>query len=510
MVWSISTVTHVLKPFWGEKMKNYSLFLCLLVILWCFANVVFIAGEEWDCNRPWPDLELFLPVAIGGGDRRHEWREIFLRTFLLFWPIEVAKTKLMILVDEEKRKEPGVAEITNYLASIPRLKGLTRIDYNYVQPEIYGSIGAIRQQYLMFYADNYTQSEFVGFCDTDSFFLTHIDREDLFENGKPVVNGKSGNPHKRFNKDPLWHDITHTTFELLGVKEPMKCMAYFPVIVKTIHMRQLREYLEKKFKMPFQDVFRFHVASRRFSQFNIFCAYLFHFHQDEYTWYAHDLSPEWDYSNALEGQVNSSSAYTSEMRLPKPRIATHARYHAPNVLSGGYDYPTVDVLQAGVCFSPPFPKPHDWYPCHFLANDGDYQNEVFEEMHRFEWSDFTTLQRPDNLKHQAYGRHVRFRHCAKDWSDDVVHENMTKIMTMRFEVPDGRVIYTHETGKRMFMITNGTLRGFPNWDTFVSLGCVGKPTTMLSHRQFKNYPHAPDLDPRDGPLKPDDPTPRCV
>lgn len=45
---------------------------------------------------------------------------------------------------------------------------------------------------MMFWADNYTSSEFVGFVDTDAVFLTYIDREDLFEDGKPVVNARSG------------------------------------------------------------------------------------------------------------------------------------------------------------------------------------------------------------------------------------------------------------------------------------------------------------------------------
>lgn len=483
--------------------------LCLWSTLMPGPSGWMVLGDDvWDCNRPWPDMELFLPLAISGSDRRHEWRQVFLRTFLLFWPVEIAKTKLLLLIDEEKRNSTGTQEVENYLATIPRMKGLYRLGYNQLEPIYYSGIGAIRQQYLMFYADNFTSAEFVGFCDTDSFFLTYVDREDLFENGKPVVNGKSGNPAKKYNKDPLWHDIMQTTFDVLGVKEPMKCMAYFPVIVKTIHMRKLREYLEKKYNMPFYDVFRLHISSRRFSQFNVFCAYLFHFHQDEYTWYAHDVSPEWDYSNALPGQVNNASVYTSQMRMPKPRIATHARYHSPNALTGGYDLTTADVLQSGICFSPPFPKPVEWAPCRFYSRMEDYENEIFEEMHRFEWSDFTQVQHPNSLKHQAHSRFLRIKDCAKDWSMDAVHENVTQIMDVRLQLSEGGIIYTHETGKRMFMVSNHTLRGFPNWDTFVTLGCVGKPTSLLSHRQFRNFEHGPDLEPRDGKVEPGDP--RCV
>jgi hypothetical protein len=45
---------------------------------------------------------------------------------------------------------------------------------------------------MMFWADNFTSREFVGFVDTDAVFLAYVDREDLFEDGKPVVNARSG------------------------------------------------------------------------------------------------------------------------------------------------------------------------------------------------------------------------------------------------------------------------------------------------------------------------------
>lgn len=44
------------------------------------------------------------------------------------------------------------------------------------------------------------------------------------------VNSKSGDPNKKYNKDPLWHNIALTTYEVVGVLEPMKCMSYFPVV----------------------------------------------------------------------------------------------------------------------------------------------------------------------------------------------------------------------------------------------------------------------------------------
>ena len=65
----------------------------------------------------------------------------------------------------------------------------------------------------MLWADNYTNKEYVGFVDTDTVFLTYIDREDLFEDGKPVINGRSG-PH---NPDDVWAHASRATYKALGI-----------------------------------------------------------------------------------------------------------------------------------------------------------------------------------------------------------------------------------------------------------------------------------------------------
>lgn len=81
----------------------------------------------------------------------------------------------------------GEAEMLSKLSSIPRIKDITGHKYNKPDPGVYGGAGHIRQQYLMFYADNFTSSEFVGFVDTDAFFVTYVDREDIFE--EQTING---------------------------------------------------------------------------------------------------------------------------------------------------------------------------------------------------------------------------------------------------------------------------------------------------------------------------------
>lgn len=132
----------------------------------------------------------------------------------------------------------------------------------------------------MFWGDNFTNSEFIGFVDSDCAFITYVDREDLFENGKPVVNGRSG-----FN-NPLsissgW---MKGDAKALGILEPFKCMSYFPVIVYTHHLKEIRDYFEQKYNMSFNDVFHQHIEIRPYSQFGIMCTYLWTYHRDDYTW----------------------------------------------------------------------------------------------------------------------------------------------------------------------------------------------------------------------------------
>lgn len=133
------------------------------------------------------------------------------------------------------------------------------------EPSIYYRSGHDRQQLMMFWADNYTQSEYVGFVDTDCVFLTYIDREDLFEGGKPVVNGRSG----FHDPNDAWSKIPQSTYSATGILEPMRCMSYFPVIIKTAHFKDMREYISKHHGKPFNDVFHDIISTQGFCQFCI-------------------------------------------------------------------------------------------------------------------------------------------------------------------------------------------------------------------------------------------------
>ena len=62
------------------------------------------------CDRPWPKISLYVPVNMRLYSRymhartAYEWRDIFLTSFLIFWPIRISKTNIVFMVDEELKQ----------------------------------------------------------------------------------------------------------------------------------------------------------------------------------------------------------------------------------------------------------------------------------------------------------------------------------------------------------------------------------------------------------------------
>ena len=222
------------------------------------------------CNTSWPDLELILPVTFSN----NYWHVIFFRSLLMFWPIEVSKIKLVAVVDEEVNPQhlatfhSFTKEHSHRFVSDIRTEFIAKSSY--YGGGKFNNPGYDRQQYLMFYPENYTSSEYVGFVDTDALFFTYVDLNDIFESGKPIIHGRSG-PYRNSGEIWQWTTMSNTTYNVMGLQEPTNCMAYFPVVIRAQHIIELRKYLERKYQMPFYEIFRLHIAPNLFSQFNLFC-----------------------------------------------------------------------------------------------------------------------------------------------------------------------------------------------------------------------------------------------
>ncbi len=242
-------------------------------------------AAEWDCNRKWPELTLYLPLGpltSSRDPRFYEFEVIFLRSLLLFWPLKVSNTSLMLVYDEERGTSEYMRLTRDTVKEIAhRIPG--GVKFVSVPPFPYYRHGYDRQQYNMFYADNFTTSEYVGFIDADVAFSTYVDREDLFENGKPVVNARAGY-HGGNDGVSKW---ATGTLRATGFLEPFKCMSYFPMIVKTVHLKEMREFISKYHNKTFDQAFYEDIniaVEQSYSQFSIFCTFLWHFHRNEYQW----------------------------------------------------------------------------------------------------------------------------------------------------------------------------------------------------------------------------------
>ena len=301
----------------------------IFLLYFSFVLLSEVLGDQDSyCNRKWPSLELFMPYRLFTNHqdpRYYEFEATFMRSFLLFFPLKLSNVSLILAIDAERDKTPEANELRVTVGGIDsQMPGGARVA---LLPEShYYRRGYDRQQLVMFWADNFTSKEYVGFTDTDAAFITYVDREDLFEDGKPVVNARSGN--HPVGPDGAWR-WTSGSFHATGLLEPFKCMAYFPVIVKVSHLPEMRDYIAKHHNLTFNEAFYHNISNGDgYSQFGIMCTYLYAFKRDEYQWYIHSETPDWDGKNPppIFGQDGNISQFTPQMKQPKPRVATHVGY----------------------------------------------------------------------------------------------------------------------------------------------------------------------------------------
>jgi hypothetical protein len=207
-----------------------------------------------------------------------------------------------------------------------------------------------------------------------------------------------------------------STYAALGMEQPMICMSYFPVVVKASHLKDLREFIEKVYKAPFDQAFQQFASGKSFSQFNIMCAYMYYFKREHYSWRMQDSSPWWDGSNpaANFGQWGERYIFTPEMFKPKPFISTHVRYRfdAPPLI----DHPqNVNKLFArGLCHTQPNNTLLS-FNCTTYLQKAPY----FDEMHMFEDMNYNTIYGQNetiNCIAAEKERQKRFQKCDLSYS----------------------------------------------------------------------------------------------
>lgn len=229
------------------------------------------------------------------------------------------------------------------------------VEFSYQKPveNVYRT-GHDRQQYLMFYADQYSDAEYVAFVDTDSFIHSVVDREDIFHDGKPIVHGKIGYL-KKSGRDAVRRKWAANTWHATGEEEPMICMSYFPIVFKTSHFKDLREFISSQWKMPFDEAFHaFSSEWGTYSQFNIMCAYFFWHKKEEYSWAIHDADPNWNtglFPPAF-GQWADKWVFTPDMMIHRPYIAAHLDGRWLHDYEGELRTKMIQMTGSSLCYCP--------------------------------------------------------------------------------------------------------------------------------------------------------------
>ena len=347
-------------------------------------------------DSPWqhvPTLELVLrmnsnPLFV------KLYKNWFLKSLKLFWPNDWLH--LTLVLDDEKSMDHFVGKLCS--KSWPRPKVV------YLEPgdrSVYQANQRRRMYLDYFYPDNYVTANYVGFVDVDTMFTSVVTPQVLFSGPKPTVQARIGEPYWQEHWE-CWSDVTE---KILGKKEALQCMSYFPVIAKVQHIIELREYVEELHKKPFKQVFNESIRIENpyfrgsklndcMCQVSIICNYLWYYHNDEYDFHLQMVPDDtWEDEARRESQV--SSAYLKKIKprfkLPKPRISIHARHYMEGgkYLSGSLIDTMRDPisshlerrLQEGICFAIGFDRcPEKCYS--FDKNELQMSLFSFE---RFEW-----------------------------------------------------------------------------------------------------------------------------
>ena len=299
----------------------------------------------------WPDLDLMLTSPANQVPGLLELRNIFLQSAALFWPNK--HLKYVVVTDSEKDFAYDFCNLT---------KSFTKKEFQIgnearcfaVYPAFYCP-GWHKSQWLRFWADNFTNSEFVGFIDTDTLFVSQVTQRDLFKlnhqhhrpkkqkqllRHRPIVRPILG-PPKQANVN-YWKRVPERTFKYTGYNEPFNCMSYFPIIVKTQHLPIIREQIRRTV-LPngtFDQAFQIIVKGNFYSEYNMMCAIMWNQMRDEYEWKI-SLSSNYKLTN-----FPTTSGIVGKMLVTEPRVAIHWGHLYSNI-----EIDIKEILQMGVCYA---------------------------------------------------------------------------------------------------------------------------------------------------------------
>ena len=305
--------------------------------------------KRWDSDTPrvgtvktlhaYDQLDLYLRTTAARPLFIKFYEKVFAQSMRYFWPDKFA---VVVVLDDEKSKDHEFGEAIRKQFPFPKLCFMD-------PPTVPGYSGFDRMQRDMFYPENCTSKKYVGYVDTDTMFITRVIPEMMFIEDKPIIIGVYGNTTNNY-----WSVSSHSTANIFKTKEVMKCMSYFPVILKVEHVIQMRGYLEKLHNMPFDEILQKLQSNQSsglvttFAQFNLMCQYVWMFHRNEYVFHLQfQPRPHQVIVPKREDPTYYDKMVTAEQKFPVARTAVHYKY-VPADWRKEETYR--HLLRSGICF----------------------------------------------------------------------------------------------------------------------------------------------------------------
>ena len=298
-------------------------------------------------TNPLQDLEVYVRYTTADPEFPKQAEAWLFRSIKLFWP---KNTKVVVVLDKENTGDTAYGS-TIMKTTLSKHMALKVCFMEAYPSEMIHHWGKMRMYMDMMHADLCTNATYVGLVDVDTLFTTAVTPSLVLEAGKPVVIGRIGEP-----RIPCW---IKTSEYVLGIKQVMQCMHYFPVTFKTAHIREFRDYVTKLHGKDFKNVFaeassKSKVHRSCYCHFSMMCNYMWYHHRNEYAWHLHYVKPTRPSTASVPYEYFNTEVKPHE-KIPHPRSSQHIRHFMSN---GKYMDAVIpserfvnDTLLEGLCYS---------------------------------------------------------------------------------------------------------------------------------------------------------------
>ena len=358
------------------------------------------------------DFDFSLMVFVKPDRKQiHRLKTMLLPSLALFWP--QSNLNIVFVTDPDGKGQlfsKTIVSLANQI--LPKSANISVKFTNGVEKilDIRTKAGALikerNKQIPKFWADNFTNSEFIGIVDTDTLFVTPVLSSDLFVNSKPVIRGA-------FRKlQGKWLTVgAKNAEEILGLNYIAYFMDYFPVVIRRQDLIGLRHYLTTRHKVDyFNQVFD--NISPQFSEFTIIAIYLWHIEHERYHW-------------VLEKSLKSTHIPSSDGRIEQylQRRLVPVSNHFPRAQRHLGMVKEEVVLLIGMCYADLSKRSI----CDQLKiSPSDYYNQTNRFQWVFEFEDWSLID-PQTAITSHLQRMNILEQCDFQWNSDIFSNLLNKV-----------------------------------------------------------------------------------